>query len=554
MKNIKIKSIFLFILLFACVSYSLASGFLFGVAPAVYSFLQANDYAESAQNIYLKIAMLLYTLISFLFSFWLTRKLLVLKIKSITNFSIIMCILCAACSFTFMLNPNLFSEQPAKEKTTLKNKINSSNHDVKNAIQNKITEISMPQSFERGEVIRIDQSVYIMPFPTNDEFYRYILNKKFKTIISFLDPRIKDEISWIEKEKKLCEQYNINLIGIPLNPENPARQQINFAVETVKKSEKPVAIHGFLMNSQREKEFINFFSTNSAGLKTADNYQKNDFTFSKKQADSSNKNSIVSQYYSDSSQLDNKFSYTGQIEPSDLNIPDLRLIILFLPFAIIISVSSAAFTGFLKRRYTLATAYSRKIFHFIIFTAACFIHITMGYASVLIFGIVTATIIFYVTVAAENFWFYKALARESDKPEEKMFILIPLLCTAAGGFLSNLLFDKFAIIGYLVCGWGDAIAEPVGRKFGKHFYKVPSIFNVKSQRSYEGSAAVLIAGFLGAFAGFMFIGFNINSSLMMAAACAAAGTIIEAFSSHGIDNFTIQLGVSALAYFLYDFF
>ena len=124
-----------------------------------------------------------------------------------------------------------------------------------------------------------------------------------------------------------------------------------------------------------------------------------------------------------------------------------------------------------------------------------------------------------------------------------------LATTAVGGLSANLLFGAAAPIGYLVAGWGDAIAEPVGARWGRHRYRVPSIAGVPATRSLEGSAAVLCVGSLAAFVGLGLAGVPTPFALAVAAACGAAGAIVEAASNHGLDNLTVQLAAAGTAYF-----
>ncbi len=54
------------------------------------------------------------------------------------------------------------------------------------------------------------------------------------------------------------------------------------------------------------------------------------------------------------------------------------------------------------------------------------------------------------------------------------------------------------LIGILVDGLGDALAEPVGIVFGKHRYRVRSFFSTRTQfRTLEGSACVFASAVLG---------------------------------------------------------
>jgi phytol kinase len=124
------------------------------------------------------------------------------------------------------------------------------------------------------------------------------------------------------------------------------------------------------------------------------------------------------------------------------------------------------------------------------------------------------------------------------------------LTTALGGGISNLVFGKFAYIGYFVGGWGDAVGEPVGTKWGKHKYRVPSLLGVKATRSVEGSFSVFFTGAFVAFFALVAAGYPPLKAGYAAVACGLVGAVVEAFSSHGLDNLTIQVAATATAYFL----
>ena len=137
---------------------------------------------------------------------------------------------------------------------------------------------------------------------------------------------------------------------------------------------------------------------------------------------------------------------------------------------------------------------------------------------------------------------------ETDAPHRTRFILIPMVTTAVGGLLANVLFGAlFAPVGYMVCGWGDAVGEPVGTRWGKHRYKVPSLFGLAATRSLEGSTAVAIAGSLAAALALLVAGFSLPVAVGTALACGLLGSAVEAISHHGMDNLTIQLAGAGVA-------
>ena len=105
------------------------------------------------------------------------------------------------------------------------------------------------------------------------------------------------------------------------------------------------------------------------------------------------------------------------------------------------------------------------------------------------------------------------------------------------------------MIGYLVTGFGDAIAEPVGTRFGRHPYSAPSLSRVKAIRTWEGSAAVFLASTAIIFAGMPLLpAMDLRTyHLLMVPIIALSAGILEALSPHGWDNLTLQVVPSLLA-------
>lgn len=231
-------------------------------------------------------------------------------------------------------------------------------------------------------------------------------------------------------------------------------------------------------------------------------------------------------------------------------IPSIGLLTWLLPAVIAYTIFSAAIVGYLKEEKQVRTPYTRKIFHFLIFTVAGVLQIFIGLSAVIIFGIVVSLGVLFAVLKGSGFSFYEAMARPSDAPKRSLFILIPLLTTALGGVVSNLFFPAFASIGYFVGGFGDAVGEPVGTRWGKHKYNVPSLAGVRAQRSAEGSFAVFIMSFIAASLALYLMGFSAPVSIKTGVICAFASALIEAFSNHGLDNFTMQVTASGMAYLL----
>lgn len=191
--------------------------------------------------------------------------------------------------------------------------------------------------------------------------------------------------------------------------------------------------------------------------------------------------------------------------------------------------------------------YTRKLFHFAIFTGAAVVHALGGLIATNAFGAAVASWVLLAVARGDGHPLYEALARDSDRPRRTLFIVVPLLTTAVGGLLAALLTGPFAAVGYAVAGWGDAVGEPVGARWGRHPYRVPSLAGVPARRTWEGSAAVFGASVLAAMLVLSALGQPPRGALTAALAVAAAATAVEAVSHHGADNLTVQLAASLVA-------
>jgi phytol kinase len=87
----------------------------------------------------------------------------------------------------------------------------------------------------------------------------------------------------------------------------------------------------------------------------------------------------------------------------------------------------------------------------------------------------------------------------------------------------------------LAVGLGDGLAEPIGKRFGKHKYSAYALFTRKKfTRSYEGSANVYFWTLMGVLVAIPQL--NIAQVLFLAILLPPAVTLAESFSPHGWDN------------------
>lgn len=222
------------------------------------------------------------------------------------------------------------------------------------------------------------------------------------------------------------------------------------------------------------------------------------------------------------------------------NTPSFTQLLLGGPPSIAWAAAGLFLAGWLKLRRGWPTGYTRKVFHFFIFGTAAALQVWKGTPAVCLFGAMTSLLIFYAVFRGEGHPLYEGLAREKDAPRRTFYIVSSYFATLAGGIASSMLFAEAALYGFLVTGLADAVAEPVGTRWGKHPYRVPAFHGLKIERSLEGSTAVFMFSVLALSVGY---GGLLPAMIIVALAL----TVLEAISPHGWDNLTLQLGASGLA-------
>lgn len=226
-------------------------------------------------------------------------------------------------------------------------------------------------------------------------------------------------------------------------------------------------------------------------------------------------------------------------------VPDLATLVVAGAAAVLAGGLGAWWVARL-RSSGVRVAYTRKIFHAVVFTTAAAVHAGLQLPGTLVFGTLIAGLVLAAVVKGEGQPFYEAMARDRDRPHRSLFIVIPMVTTAVGGLAASLLAGPFAAVGYLAAGWGDAVGEPVGARWGRHPYKVPSLAGVPATRTVQGSLAVLVVATIGSGVALVTLGFG-REALWTAVACGVAAALVEAVSHHGLDNLTVQLVPSLLA-------
>lgn len=109
----------------------------------------------------------------------------------------------------------------------------------------QLTEIN---DFERGNIIQLEPNVFLTPYPTDEEYFTYILTGSIKNVVNLMNPTNKEELALVEKEKKLLAQYNISFHHFPLSVERNNSQSVMEIIRKIEKLQRPIVIHSFSSN------------------------------------------------------------------------------------------------------------------------------------------------------------------------------------------------------------------------------------------------------------------------------------------------------------------
>ncbi|MDD2805894.1 MAG: hypothetical protein PHV33_10085 [Elusimicrobiales bacterium] len=118
------------------------------------------------------------------------------------------------------------------------------------------------KSFERGEITELGKDVYLTPYPTDEEFFGYIINGTVETLVSLLDPANPENLPWLKKEAAIAEKYGLKLVSCPWLALDKAGKQA--AAREIRAAKKPAVVHAFLSRSSESKEFEAYYAAAKA--------------------------------------------------------------------------------------------------------------------------------------------------------------------------------------------------------------------------------------------------------------------------------------------------
>lgn len=193
--------------------------------------------------------------------------------------------------------------------------------------------------------------------------------------------------------------------------------------------------------------------------------------------------------------------------------------------------------GILRVRWYVPVAYTRKIVHILVFLAVGYLQYIGGIDLLAPYGFGAALALLIALAPDGNIFLYKGIARRSDEPHCRRYIILPFAMTILGGLVNSYAFGELVLLGYLVAGFGGAAGEPVGHRFGRYHW--PSRRHGRSKKTYEGSAGVFLGTFIALLIGVSILDVDIPFGNTVAIAMYV--TLIEVISPRGTNNFFMQV-------------
>lgn len=205
-------------------------------------------------------------------------------------------------------------------------------------------------------------------------------------------------------------------------------------------------------------------------------------------------------------------------------------------------------TGWMVVRFGVKTNYTRKINHFALMVIPFGLGAVLPYKatpltiSVTLFVFVATTLVFLVPVR-RRFAIVEMAFASVDRPEDRPHTLSWIVSQAIASYavlvaifliLSDWEHAELIAIVLIVTGVGDGLAEPVGVRFGKHRYGVPSLAKGRRyDRSVEGSACVFVVALITIY----FVGGHVTPPQWwgLIVAIPTVMTVAEAVSPHSWD-------------------
>jgi len=111
------------------------------------------------------------------------------------------------------------------------------------------------KTFERGPYTKLYKDIYLTPFPTDDEFFGYIVNGQISSVISLLNPKDPLDTAWVSREKRILLRYGVKYINLPVLDEKD-KKGFQHLIDSFPKIKRPIVIYKYSSSDPLYKKII----------------------------------------------------------------------------------------------------------------------------------------------------------------------------------------------------------------------------------------------------------------------------------------------------------
>lgn len=111
----------------------------------------------------------------------------------------------------------------------------------------------LPDAFERGRLAVFgEEEVILGPYPTDEEWFNFVLRRDVKEVVSTLDPNNPADAPWIEKEREIAKENDLAFTLKPLNPNSPNPAKAREIARYAESRDHKVYVHSFNVDKRFE--------------------------------------------------------------------------------------------------------------------------------------------------------------------------------------------------------------------------------------------------------------------------------------------------------------
>lgn len=143
-----------------------------------------------------------------------------------------------------------------------KNIIENENSAIKIKSELGSNNIDTLKSFERGKIFKLQKHIYYTPYPTDDEYFGFILTGKIENVVCIMDQKI-DKVL-VEKETKIMRHYNQDFHFLPL-ADSDSDKKIQSVIDSILKLKQPVLINSYSTKTNLAERFVKLFNATKKG-------------------------------------------------------------------------------------------------------------------------------------------------------------------------------------------------------------------------------------------------------------------------------------------------